>query len=292
MSSSDYPFKSNFLDLGGYKYHYINQGQGEPLLFLHGNPTWSYYFRSLMSELEGSYRVIAPDHIGCGLSDTPSLEEYDYSLIQRAKDLENLIKHLGVNGKITLAVHDWGGMIGMLFAVRNPEMIKRFIIFNTSAFHLPKDKQFPWPLWICRDTFLGQYLVQGMNLFVLLALKWCCKKKKLSAEEKRQYIRPYQNWKQRTAVYQFVRDIPLKKEDCSYKCIDEVENNLDQFRNHPMLICWGMKDFVFDESFLRKWQEQFPGAETHKFPDAGHYIIEDEKEEILSLVKRFLMENP
>ena len=119
---------------------------------VHGNPSWSFYYRNLVLALRDRYRCIVPDHIGCGLSDKPGDDRYDYTLSRRVDDLERLLEHLGITENITLVVHDWGGMIGMAYAVRHPERIKRLVILNTGAFHLPKSKPFPLGLRICRDT--------------------------------------------------------------------------------------------------------------------------------------------
>src|SRR5205823_3246531 len=111
-----------------------------PVVMLHGNPTWSFYYRNLVLSLRDSYRTIVPDHIGCGLSDKPDDSRYRYTLESRVTDLEALLEHLGVTCDITLVVHDWGGMIGLAYAVRHPERIRRLVILNTGAFHLPRTK--------------------------------------------------------------------------------------------------------------------------------------------------------
>ena len=139
-----YPFEGAYLDLSGNRLHYLDEGAGEPLVMLHGNPTWSFYYRNLVKAFRAEYRTIVPDHIGCGKSDKPQIDAYPYTLAQRVKDLERLLDHLGVGDNITLIVHDWGGMIGMAYATLHPEKIKRLVILNTGAFHLPESKPFPW----------------------------------------------------------------------------------------------------------------------------------------------------
>jgi len=129
-----YPFTSRFIERGGLKYHYLDEGCGEPVLMVHGNPTWSFYFRTLIKALSNTYRVIAPDHIGCGLSDKPNLDRYDYRLKSRIDDLTDLIARLDLKEKVTLVLHDWGGAIGLAAALRRPEQIGRLVIFNTAAF--------------------------------------------------------------------------------------------------------------------------------------------------------------
>ncbi len=153
------------LEIGGLKLHYLDEGQGEPVVMVHGNPTWSFYFRRLVEALSPSYRTIVPDHIGCGLSDKPADSRYPYTLSRRADDLETLLDHLGVDRNVTLVLHDWGGMIGMTYAARHPERIARLVIMNTAAFHMPAAKSFPWALWVCRDTPLGAWMVRGLNAF-------------------------------------------------------------------------------------------------------------------------------
>ena len=143
---------------------------------LHGNPTWSFYYRNLVLALRDRYRCVVPDHIGCGLSDKPGDNSYDYTLGRRMDDLERLLDHLGITTGITLVLHDWGGMIGILYAVRHPMRIKRLVILNTAAFHLPKKKQLPFTLKLCRDTRLGAFLVRGFNAFSLAASFIGCKK--------------------------------------------------------------------------------------------------------------------
>ena len=129
-----YPFTGNLLDIQGLNYHYLDEGNGPPVVMVHGNPSWSFYYRNLVLALRDRYRCIVPDHIGCGLSDKPGDNRYDYTLSRRVDDLEALLEHLGIRENITLVVHDWGGMIGMAYAVRHPERIKRLVILNTGAF--------------------------------------------------------------------------------------------------------------------------------------------------------------
>src|SRR5436305_2156201 len=130
-------------DRGGLRLHYLDEGDGEPVVMVHGNPTWSFYYRHLVEALSPSHRVIVPDHIGCGLSDKPDDSRYAYTLASRVDDLEALLEHLGIVKDITLVVHDWGGMIGMVYATRHPKRIRRLVVLNTAGFHLPQAKRFP-----------------------------------------------------------------------------------------------------------------------------------------------------
>jgi len=287
-----YPFENNFLELNGFRYHYLDEGQGDPVVMVHGNPSWSFYYRDLARALRDRYRVIAPDHIGCGLSQKPGDGDYSYTLKQRVDDLEALLEHLDVRDRITLVVHDWGGMIGMAYAARHPERIARLVILNTAAFHLPAGKKFPLALRICRDTALGEFLVLKMNMFALMAARLGCKRNPMSSALRGAYCAPYDTPSDRIATLRFVQDIPLEPADQGYDLVSEVEAGLARFADLPMTICWGLKDFVFDRYFLKEWQLRFPNAEVHTFADCGHYILEDARDEIIPIIERFLEAHP
>lgn len=286
-----YPFTVHYLNLSGLRYHYLDEGRGEPLVMLHGNPTWSFYYRNLVLGLRDKYRVVVPDHIGCGLSDKPDDSRYEYSLRQRVTDLESLLDRLELQNNLTLILHDWGGMIGMAFAHRHPERIKRLVILNTAAFPLPQGKRLPWSLWWCRTPLIGPLLVRGFNAFCRGAARYCVRKP-MPAEVRNAYLAPYDSWRNRIAVLRFVQDIPLTATDRGFDLVKEVADDLHRFASLSMLICWGEQDFVFDHFFLDEWRRRFPQAEVHVFPDAGHYVLEDAGTEILPLIRDFLRRHP
>jgi haloalkane dehalogenase len=283
-----YPFKSHFLDLSGLKYHYLDQGSGDPVVMIHGNPTWSFYFRVLIKELSTRFRAIVPDHIGCGLSDKPDPNQYGYRLKNRVEDLETFLNYLDLKEKITLILHDWGGMIGMIYALRHIEKIERIVLMNTAAFFPPAGKSLPFRLWLVRNvTPFSKLAVQGANLFAYTAL-FIASHKKLDNEVKSGLIAPYNCWENRTAILKFVQDIPVDEKDPSYDLVEFADKNLHRLDNIPMLICWGKHDFVFDLDYLSEWRRRFPDATVHLFPGAGHYVLEDVPEKILPLVRDFL----
>lgn len=279
-------------DIGGLRYHYLDEGDGEPVVMVHGNPSWSFYYRRLVEALSPSHRTIVPDHIGCGFSDKPDDAQYDYTLESRVRDLETLLDHLGIDSGITLVVHDWGGMIGMTYAARHPERIARLVVLNTAAFHLPPAKAFPWPLWVCRNSPLGAFMVRGLNAFVRGTARLGCTRHRMPGAVRDAYAAPYDSWRHRIAIHRFVQDIPLRPGDRCYDIVDEVERGLGALAETPMLVAWGMKDFVFDHHFLEEWERRFPKAEVVRFPRAGHYILEDEADEIVPRVKAFLAAHP
>lgn len=287
MKSELYPFASRYFDRGGLKLHYFDEGRGEPVVMVHGNPSWSLHFRELAKALRGSHRVLALDHIGMGLSDKPGDEAYDYTLKSRVDDLEALLEDRGLREGLTLVLHDWGGMIGMAYACRRPERIKRLVILNTAAFLLPAGRALPWPLRLSR-TPLGALLIRGLNAFSLAAAYVGCSRRPMSGELRRAYVAPYDSWANRIATLRFVQDIPLRPGDKAYDLVREVEDRLPRLEQVPMLLCWGGKDFVFDDHFLAEWRRRFPKAEVRLFPEAGHYVLEDAAEEIIPLVRSFL----
>jgi len=286
-----YPFESKYFVQDGIRQHYLDEGAGHPVVMVHGNPTWSFYYRRLAAELKKDHRVIVPDHIGCGPSDKPSTEDYPYTLERRVDDLDRLLEHCRLGEKVTLVVHDWGGMIGMAWAARHPEKIARLVFLNTAAFHLPEGKPVPWQLKLAR-TPLGAILVRGLNVFCRGAASDCVTRKPLSRDVRDAYLAPYDSWGNRAAVLRFVQDIPLAPEDPGYDLISGVAAGLEKFQQTPAMICWGEKDFVFDNDYLREWEKRMPNATVHRFPDCGHYVLEDATEEILSLVRSFFEEHP
>lgn len=271
---------------GGLKLHYVDQGRGLPVVMVHGNPTWSIYYRKLAEALASSRRVLVPDHIGMGLSDKPSDRDYDYTLKSRIDDLEALLAETVPEGPVDLVVHDWGGMIGLAWAVRRPERVRRVVVLNTAAFFPPPTKPLPPSLRLAR-TPLGALLVRGLNAFALGAT-YLCVTKPMSQELRAAYTAPYSNWRDRIAVLRFVQDIPTRPEDPAWPVVQATQEGLSRLADKPMLICWGGKDFVFDGDFLAEWRRRFPKAEVHLFEDAGHYVLEDAADRVVPLVTKFL----
>jgi haloalkane dehalogenase len=292
MRSPLYPFVGRRFDRNGHGIHYLDEGSGDPVVMLHGNPTWSFYYRDLVLALRGSYRCVAPDHIGCGLSDKPPEQVYDYSLKSRVDDLEALLDHLGLREPLTLVVHDWGGMIGMAFAARHPERIGRLVVSNSGAFPMPASARLPWSLWLGRNTRLGAWLILKYNAFSRAAAWWCVAQKRLPDDVRRAYLMPYDTPEHRIAVLKFVQTIPLEPSDPGYDIVRDTGLSLEKFRGVPTLLLWGMKDFVFDEHFLAEWQKHLPDAETHTWPESGHYLLEDAGEDVIMWVREFLTRHP
>nr|WP_246196190.1 alpha/beta fold hydrolase [Aquisphaera giovannonii] len=275
-------------DRDGVRLHYLDEGDGPPVVMVHGNPSWSFYYRRLAESLSPSHRVIVPDQIGCGLSDKPDDSRYAYTLQSRVDDLDRLLSSLGIGQQVSLVVHDWGGMIGMAYAARHPERIANLVVMNTAAFHMPRAKAFPLALRICRDTPMGAWAVRGLNAFARGTARIGCKRNPLASDVRVAYAAPYDTWANRIAIHRFVQDIPLRPGDRSYDLVSWVQDRLHSLADVPMLIAWGLKDFVFDRPFLDEWIRRFPRAKVLPFPEAGHYVLEDEADALIPAIRDFL----
>jgi pimeloyl-ACP methyl ester carboxylesterase len=282
-----YPFASHELRLAGLRYHYLDEGRGEPLLMVHGNPTWSFYWRSFVGRFRDRHRVVVPDHIGCGLSDKP--QDYAYRLAQHVDNLKQLIVSLELK-RITLLAHDWGGAIGLGAAVDMPERFARVVLFNTGAF---LGERCPWRIRVCRTPMVGELVVRGLNAFAASALIMATNRAGgLAPEVKAGLIAPYDNWEHRIATHRFVLDIPLAKSHPSYATLAHIEQGLPRLSALPKSLIWGMRDWCFTPKFLARFRQIWPQAEVHELASAGHYVIEDEPDRCLDLVDDFLRRHP
>lgn len=284
--AAQYPFTpESFTTAGGARLSYVDEGprRDEAVLLLHGNPTWSFYYRNLVRALAPALRCVAPDHIGMGLSDQP--EDYDYTLETRIADVAALVAALGLK-RIHLVVHDWGGAIGFGLAVRHPELIGRIVVLNTAAFRSP---EIPLRIGVCKVPFLGPLLVRGANGFAGPATSMAMHRRRLTPDQARGYLFPYGSWARRVAVSAFVRDIPLGPEHVSWAALAEIEAGLEQFRDRPVLIVWGGRDFCFNDTFLARWRRILPAARCVRLADAGHYVLEDADTEVIPLIREHVL---
>lgn len=286
---SEYPFAPHYLGINGHTLHYLDEGSGPPVLMVHGNPTWSFYFRNLVSRLSREFRILVPDHIGCGFSDKPDPGSYDYTLASRVADLDALVTRTVPRGRLSLVVHDWGGMIGLAWALDNLNRVDKLIITNTAGFFLPEKKQLPFVLWLIKHVNGAAIpAILGLNLFSVGALYLgACTR--LSSRAKKGLTAPYNCWKNRIATLKFVQDIPLDPADKSWDTVNRVDRHLDRLNPDQVLFLWGARDFVFDTFFLDEFLTRLPGARSHVFEDAGHYLFEDKPEETADLIHRFLV---
>lgn len=257
----------------------------EAVLMLHGNPTWSFYYRDLVRKLSGRIRCIAPDHVGMGLSEKPA--GYDYTLASRIADVESLVQSLGLR-RVHLVVHDWGGAIGFGFAVRQPEKVGRIVIQNTAAF---TSRRIPFRIAVCRAPVLGAFIVRGLNGFAEPATWMAMASRRLTWAERRGYLHPYDSWANRIGVHRFVQDIPMEPDHPSRKTLERIERGLPALSSHEKLIVWGGRDFCFDDTFLSRWRELYPDARIDLIERAGHYVLEDAGDEAVARIADFLKPN-
>jgi len=284
-----YPFESRWLDVDGARLHYIDEGAGDPVVLVHGNPTWSFYYRELIKALSPNRRVIALDHVGCGLSEKPGSDRYPYTLLRRVEDLESLLDELGLQENVTFISHDWGGMISAACILRRPKRVRRAAFLNTAGFLLPPGQCFPWQLWVIRRLGpLAALMVRGFNAFSWGATHLATTKG-LPRDVRKAYRAPYDNWKNRIATLRFVRDIPLKPSDESYALAKWVDDRLELLRDMPVFIGWGERDFVFTNRFRDEWLRRLPHAELRSYPDAGHYVLEDAAADLIPALCEFVL---
>jgi haloalkane dehalogenase len=273
-----YPFAGHALQLDGARLHYLDEGPrgADPIVFVHGNPTWSYLWRRPIAALSARHRCIAPDHVGMGRSDKPA--GYPYRLAQHVANLERLLLELDLR-RATLVVHDWGGPIGLGAFLRHPERLARVLITNTAAFPLSSfGGRAPWRLRACRVPVLGELAVRGLNAFAGLAVHLAVARP-LAPEVRAGYLAPYASFGERIATHRFVRDIPLSPAHPSYGALLEVEAALPRLARVPASIVWGERDWCFTPAFRREWQRRLPHAAVRALEHAGHYLVEDAPEE-------------
>jgi len=287
-----YPFESRFLPIADARMHYIDtrrdgDGDGdreEVLLLVHGNPTWSFHWRALITAWRGSRRVVAIDHLGCGLSDKPA--GATYRLADRIEHLVALVEQLNLT-HITLVAHDWGGAIGLGAALAVPDRFDRFVLLNTGAF---PPRRIPWRIRVLRTPLVGRLAVQGLNLFSRAALRMTTAGRcPLPPDVRAGYLAPYDTWAHRRAVYQFVADIPLGPAHPSHRKLAEIEAGLPRLANRPCQLIWGMRDWCFRPNCLERFRELLPNARVERIDEAGHWVVEDATERVIATVDRFLV---
>ena len=285
------PFRRDFhLQSGGHRMHYIDEGPPDaaPVVMVHGNPTWSFYWRNAVDALKDSRRCLVPDHIGMGLSDRPTAADYDYTMACRVADLGHWLDAVEPERKIDIIAHDWGGAIAMAWAVNNAERVGRIVLLNTWAFTIPADIRLPVGLKLAR-TAAGNFLISRCNAFSELAVYLGSKRFRLDREAARGLTAPYRGGPaRRLATLRFVQDIPLAESDPSWPTLAATEKGLARLADKPVQFIWGGGDFIFNDDVLAKWRAIWPQAEVEYLADAGHYVLEDQPEKVVTVIKGFL----
>lgn len=282
-----YPFHSQWEITEGGRIHYLdsgNRGDERPtLLFVHGNPTWSFHWRRLLEAFRKDFRCIAIDHLGCGLSDR---QRRPLRLADHIENLTELIDSIDAD-RLTLIAQDWGGAIGLGTLLARRERFERIALFNTGAF---RPWFIPWRIRACRTPVLGRIAVQGFNAFSLAALRMTlARTPRLAPAVASGYLAPYNSWRRRAAVYQFVKDIPLSTRHPTWAMLGQIEDALPTLADMPALLVWGMQDWCFTPECLERFVAVWPRAEVHRLADVGHWVVEDAPEESYAILKNFLL---
>src|SRR6266496_4903469 len=284
-----FPFAPRYFDRNGFQMHYVDEGSGEPVVLVHGDPTWGYLYRNFIHALARHHRCIVPDHMGMGKSGVPQ-EPYPYRLQHHIANFENLLLYLDLRD-ITLVLHDWGGPVGLGFATRHPERVKRLVLMNTWAFAPWPGGAFPHLLEIIRSE-RGEAFVLRKNGYLEPALIGTTyHSEKLTNAVLEAYRAPFPTPESRLAMLCWSRDIPMQETDTSYADMRRIEDGLPQFNTKPVLLVWGMQDPVIPPSILHRWQQLYPHATTHEIEDASHFLQEDAPERIIPWIETFLKAN-
>ena len=284
--SGSFPFKPNYLDLGYFKMHYVDQGEGDPLVMLHGDPTWGYLWRKFIPPLSEKHRVIVPDHMGMGKSSVPDKPD-PYLLRHHISNIEELILKLELTN-VTLILHDWGGPVGLGFAIRHPELINRLIITNTWSFAQWPGGKLPKLIELIRSN-KGETFALQKNGYVKRALLGTSNyPENYTSQVIDAYLAPFPKPETRKALLCWSRDITFDEHDQSYGEMKNIENNLSQFKEIPVLIVWGMLDPVLPHSVLEKWREIYPNAKVCEIDEASHFLQEDTPDRLLEEINMFI----
>jgi len=285
-----YPFRSRFVTVGrgtatggtrGHRMHYVDEGSGPVVVCLHGNPTWGFLFRNLIAALRDDFRVIVPDHVGCGLSQQPG--DVCFRAGDRLGHLEDLLAELGI-GRFSLVMHDWGGPLGTGLAVRRPADVERLVYFNTT---LAEMALLPGMIRRAAAPVIGRLLTQDTMQFLKLLTSFGVVQA-MPEEVRRAYLRPYRTRAGRRAIWGFVQDIPFSPSHPTAPLMDDMVARLPTLADTPVKIIWGMKDPCFHPGILRQVAARFPQADVVRVPDASHLVLEDAPGRSIAAVREFL----
>lgn len=285
----EYPFVSHFLELEpNVRMHYIDEGpknnSAPTILCIHGNPTWSFYYRSIVSRFSGTYRVVAVDHVGCGLSDKP--QRYRYSLTQHTANLIQLIDELNLQ-QVTLVVHDWGGAIGLGAAVERADRFRKLMVLNTAAF---PPTYIPRRIAACRIPFVGSWAIRYLNAFARSAIVMAIDRlPKLSKNARDGLLAPYDSPFNRVAIDGFVRDIPMSPKHPTWNVLMQLERDLPKLSGLPIRFVWGMRDWCFRPECMERMNLAWPNATRRELKDVGHYVMEEAPTEVLEELEKLVL---
>lgn len=280
IDRNEYPFASRCLQVAAGRMHYLDEGQGDPIVMVHGTPDWSFGYRKLIKDLSRDYRCIAADNLGFGLSDRP--QDWAYRPEQQAANLRTLIESLDLKN-VNLLLHDFGGPFGLSYAIEKPENVRSLVLMNTWMWSLKGDPHYEQFDRIMRGP-IGRFLYLRLNFSARFILRHAfADKSKLPPRIHRHYIQAMPTAESRVATLAYARSL-IGASDW----YDSLWQRRDRLRDIPALILWGMKDIAFREKELIRLESVFPTARTARFADAGHFVQEEKSEEINRYVREFL----
>ena len=272
-----FPFESHTVEIDGSVVHYVDEGDGVPLLMLHGNPTWSFLYRKLITGLSGTFRCIALDYPGFGLSTAPA--GYTYTAAEHSAVVERFVDQLGLDG-IVLVVQDWGGPIGLGVATRRPDRFKAFVIGNTWAWPFLDDRRISGFSAALGGDRSGELLSQRLNVFVNVFLKQGMRRRKPTEAEMVMWRGPFPTVESRLPVRVFPREIIS-----AAPFLEDIENGLENIADRPALLFHADKDMAFGRRELRRWESIFPDHRTYVLEGAGHYWQDDAGNEAVLAIR-------
>jgi haloalkane dehalogenase len=271
----EYPFEPRALDVEGGRLSYVDEGEGAPIVMVHGTPTWSFLYRHLIRDLSPRYRCVVPDHLGFGLSDRPP--GWSYRPEDQARNLARLIETLGLKD-LTLVVHDYGGPIGLAYALDHPENVRRLVLFNTWMWSFAGDRSVEWVAWILGGR-LGRYLYERRGFSVRVMLRYAvADRRRYTRAVERQYLAALDGH----ATWVYAREILG-----SSAWYDGLWRRRDRIARTPAILIWGMRDPAFAR-YLPRWREVFEQTEVVQLADCGHAPPEERAPESLPFLTRFL----
>lgn len=274
-----FPFESRFVDVDGARLHYIDEGSGPVLLCLHGNPTWSFLYRHIVTALRDQFRCIAVDFPGFGLSTAPP--GYRWTSEEHARVLAGFVTQLQLDD-ITLLVQDWGGPIGFRVATQQPDLFSGFVIGNTWAWPVHDDPMMAWFSRILGSRIVGGFLLKRLDIFSTVMLRAGIRRRKLTSAEHAMYRRPHPDPESRIPIHVMPREILAAR-----PMLAEIEAAMGGLADKPALLVWPDQDKAFRSRYRERWERTFPRRRTVILRGASHYIPEDAPDEIVAAIREW-----